>query len=229
MPTPRREFLGWLGASTMFAAAGAPLVLPRGTRRDERQGPGTPISDKWDMAWLDRLKGKHRAVFDSPELSEGSALFRAVLWRDQHKEVFGTDPADMNAVIVIRHAAIALAMSDAYWERFDIGKEVKIKDPKTRKWSKVNPIRANPADTPPKWADYSLERFMAQGGTALACNLAFGEVIWRFQNEHKPRLARPDAEKLAREHLIPGVTLQPSGIFAVLCAQEAGCNYILAS
>ena len=225
MSTPRRDFLGWLGASTVFAAAGGPL---RATPRPPAPGPLQPVSATWDMAWVDRLTGKYRAVFDSPQVSEGDALFRAVMWRDQHKEVYNSEPAEMNAVIVIRHAAIPLAMNDGYWERYKIGKEVKIKDPKTKKWTAVNPIRATPPDTPPKWLDYSLERFMAQGGTVLACNLAFGEVVYRVRTEEKLK-TREEAVARAKEMLIPGVILQPSGVFAVLRAQEAGCNYIMAS
>ncbi len=222
MPTPRREFLGWLGASTMFAAAGAPLALPRSAGAQR-----VPVSDQWDMGWVDRLKGKHRAVFDSPAMGEGDALFRAAMWRDQNKEVYGTDAAEMNAVLVVRHAAINLVMNDAFWDRFNLGKEEKLRDSATRKWSKKNPFLTTPPDTPPKYADYSLERFMATGGTVLACNVAFGQVVYQFVKADK--LDRAAARQKALEYLVPGVTLQPSGVFAVLCAQEAGCNYILAS
>ena len=227
MSTPRRDFLGWLGASTVLAAAGSPL---RATPRPGAPAPShpLPVSGEWDMSWVDRLQGKYKAVFDSPAVSEGDALFRAVMWRSQHKEVYGTDPADLSAVIVIRHAAIPLAMNDAYWEKYRIGKEEKLKDPKTKKWTTVNPIRATPPDTPPKWVDYSLERFMAQGGTVLACNLAFGEVVYRVRKEEKLK-TRDEAVARAKEMLIPGIVLQPSGVFAVLRAQEAGCNYIMAS
>ncbi len=223
MATPRRDFLGWLGASTAFAAVGMPL--PSSSR-----APATPrdvpITSDWDMSWVDRLHGKYRAVFDSPQVDEGSALFRAVMWRDQTKTVYGTDPTDMSAVIVFRHAAIPLVMNDAYWARFKIGKELKFKDRKG-KWSAANPIRATEAATPAQWADYSLERFMAQGGTVLGCNVAFGEVVYRFRTEDK--LSKEDALARAKEHLIPGVILQPSGVFAALRAQEAGCKYIMAS
>src|SRR6478752_2225910 len=138
MSTPRRDFLGWLGASTVLAAAGSPL---RATPRPAAPAPSLPlpVTGEWDMSWVDRLQGKYKAVFDSPAVSEGDALFRAVMWRSQHKEVYGTDPANTNAVIVIRHAAIPLAMNDAYWERYKIGKELKMKDPETRKWMAVNP------------------------------------------------------------------------------------------
>jgi hypothetical protein len=226
MSTPRRDFLGWLGASTVLAAAGNPLraAPPRHAAPSNPQ----PVSTVWDMGWVDRLTAKYRAVFDSPAVSEGDAIFRAVLWRDQHKEVYGTAPADLNAVIVIRHAASPLAMNDAYWERYGIGKELKLKNPATKKWTLINPVRATPPDTPPKWADYSLERFLATGGTVLACNLAFGEVVYRVRKEEKLK-TREEAVARAKEMLIPGIILQPSGIFAALKAQEAGCNYIMAS
>ena len=46
-----------------------------------------------------------------------------------------------------------------------------------------------------------------------------------MNDEHWKRYARTRALSL----LIPGVTLQPSGVFAALRAQEAGCRYLLAS
>ena len=179
------------------------------------------------MSWVDRVQGKYRAVFDSPEVAEGSAVFRAVMWRNQHQDVYGTAPTDLGAVLVIRHEAISLAMSDAYWDRFEIGKQEKLKDPATKKWSRINPVRTAPPGTPPKWAAYNLTSFMASGGIVLACNMAFGDVVYNFLK--KDKLSREDARARAKEQLVPGIILQPSGIFAALRAQEAGCNYIRAS
>jgi hypothetical protein len=230
MAKPRREFLGWLGASTVVAAtAGSPLHAgePGHARRAGDTGPRTPLSAEWDVSWTDRIQGKHRAVFDSPAVSEGAALFRAVMWRDQYKEVYGTEPGEMSAVVVIRHTAIPLAMNDAYWARFGIGKEEKLKDPGTKKWYVKNPIRASAPDAPPRWAAYSLEAFMASGGIVLACDLAFRMVIAKFREADK--LTGEQARAAAREQLLPGIILQPSGIFATLRAQQAGCSYILAS
>jgi len=225
MSNPRRDFLGWLGATTVFAAAGAPLAA----RETAEAGdiPLHPVDNKWDVSWVDRLQAKHRAVFDSPEISEGMGLYRALIWRKQFKAVYGTEANEMNPVLVIRHAAIPLAMNDAYWARFQVGKEVKMKDPKTKKWLVRNPIRVTDPGTPAEWADFSLEGLLASGGIVLACNLAFQDVIHNFVQKEK--LSRPDAEKAAKELLIPGVILQPSGIFAALRAQQAGCGYIMAS
>ena len=226
MANPRRAFLGWLGAGGALAAAGVPVPRIEAAMRRDRE-PLVPVSAAWDMAWVDRITGKYRAVFDSPEVSEGAALFRACLWRDQYKEVYGTPREEMSPVLVIRHAAIALAMNDAYWARFSVGKEKKLKDYGTKKWYVSNPIRVSAPGTPAPWADYNLESFMTQGGSVLACNLAFRQVVSQFARGDK--LKRDAAEARAKEHLIPGIVLQPSGIFAVLRAQESGCAYIMAS
>ena len=221
MPTPRRDFLGWFGASALVAA-GAPLAA-----LEPRERPFRAVDGAWDMAWVDRITGRNRAVFDSPELSEGAALFRACMWRDQYREVYGVAPGDMTPVLVIRHGAIAMAMDDGYWERFRIGKEVKLKNPKTKKWEIANPFRATPSGTPERYAAYSLEGFMGSGGIVLACNLAFQQVVRKYRETEK--LTREAATARAKERLIPGIILQPSGVFATLRAQEAGCGYILAS
>jgi hypothetical protein len=133
----------------------------------------------------------------------------------------------MSPVVVFRHEAIALAMNDEYWDVYQQGKETKLKDEATGKWSKINPIRVTPPGTPEKWADYNLMSFMASSGVVLACRVAFGEVVGKVMKKEK--LARDPAIEKAKTYLIPGILLQPSGVFAVLRAQEAGCAYIKAS
>jgi len=222
MTTPRRDFLKRLGATGALAAIGLPASL-----QAEATHPDVPVSDKWDMTWCDRITGKVRAVFDSPHVDEGGGMFRAQLWREQHMDVYGAPLSDISAVLVIRHEAIPLVMNDAYWQRFDLGKELKLKDENDKKWTKVNPVGVLQPGTPAKYNNYNVAEFIKTGGIVLACNLAFGEIVGKFMKEDK--LAKDDARKKAMEHLIPGVILQPSGGFAVLRAQQAGCNYLFAS
>jgi hypothetical protein len=231
----RRDFLARLGLGAAAAAAGA--ALPASLSAAERAGSRGAAADghpaalpdtPWDMTWTDRVTGKFRAVFDSPALSEGDGVFRALVWRAHHREVYGTAPEELSAVLVVRHAAIPLVMDDAFWQRFRIGKAEKFKNPATKKWWEANPVRVTPPDVPAKWADFNLEHFIATGGIVLACNMAFGSwVVSRFQAADK--LDHAAAVQRAKEHLLPGVVLQPSGVFAALRAQEAGCHYLLAS
>jgi len=223
MTTPRRDFLAWLGGSSLLGLAAGPFA-----RRGDVSAHPAPVDDKWDVSWAERVeKSRFRAVFDSPEVSEGAALFRATVWCEEYKSVYGTARADMAPVIVFRHRGVALAMGDSYWRRFPIGKENKLPAEGGKGWLEANPLLAAVTDADASVDQYNISDFIAQGGIVLACNFAFGEAVERYRKALK--LDAAAARKMALEALIPGVILQPSGVFAVLRAQEAGCRYILAS
>ncbi|MEP6835043.1 MAG: hypothetical protein ABJB74_16775 [Gemmatimonas sp.] len=221
MSNSRRDFLSWLGLSSVLSAATS-VISPSSAEAQTAK----PVDDKWDMSWTDKVAGKYKATFDSPDVSEGAGLFRACIWRNQHKDVYGTVRTDASAVLVLRHEAIELIMNDEYWARFNVGKSLKLKDDKN-KWTKTNPIRVAPPGATGPAAEYNLSTFMETGGIVLACNMAFSSVVANYQKADKS--TRPDAVKAAKAHIIPGIILQPSGIFAVLRAQEIGCNYVVAS
>jgi hypothetical protein len=223
LPTKRRDFLARLASTSLLAAA------PFATRAE---GPAAshpaPLDDKFDLTWVERVeKAKFRAVFDSPEINDGDALFRAIVWCDQYKEVYGTPRADMAPVLVFRHRGISLIMSDGYWKRFQIGKEKQILNSQGKKWAEANPISAAITDANADVSDYNIQKFISDGGIVLACNFAFGMVVSRYKESDK--LDSAAARQEAMKALIPGVILQPSGIFGVLRAEEAGCKYIMAS
>jgi hypothetical protein len=61
----------------------------------------------------------------------------------------------------------------------------------------------------------------------LGCNLAFSfEMVPKFK---QAGMTDEAARAEALTHLLPGVTLMPSGFFAISRAQEAGCQYVPAS
>jgi hypothetical protein len=214
MTIHRREFLESLGVASMAA-------LPLAAR--EARGEAAPAADAWDVSWVDKVKTKYLAVFDSPGFSEGAALLRANVWKSQYKEVYNTNPSDMTAVLVLRHEGIWLAMNDDFWKKYDLGKRNKFKE--GARFYERNP---NLSPTNPVFAEFTLPKFAAGGGIILACNLAFSLFVVELVKK-EDKLQTAEAEAAAKKYLIPGVILQPSGVFAVLRAQEAGCNYILAS
>ncbi|HRP07519.1 MAG TPA: hypothetical protein PLL69_03435 [Gemmatimonadales bacterium] len=207
----RRDFLGILGAGAVMPSMPAPFPSNHDLR---------PLDDKYDMSWVDRVRGTpHKVVIDSPEVSEGGALYRSVMLRDQYRDVFGTFPDQFGSVLVIRHSAIDLAMDHSYWERFPVGEEHELKD-RDGNWVKRNPVGPAAADARPGSARYTIPGFIADGGIVLACDLAFGFVVAKYRTEG---VSREAAREEALKHLIPGVILQPSGFFAVVRAQQAGC------
>jgi hypothetical protein len=226
MPT-RRDFLAGAASSGLLAAL--PLSLDRSfaPSAGERRAHSARALDDTDLSWVSRLRGKSRAVFDSPQISEGYALWRATLWRHQVNSAFGTPIEEVTPVIVFRHDGIALVMNDDFWQHMEMGKRSKMRDPNGKKWAKANPLSGSAVDLPPEAKDMNIPAFIRNGGIVLACGLAFGDVVDMYAKADK--LSADEATARAKAHLIPGVIMQPSGFFAVLKAQEEGCNYMLGS
>lgn len=218
----RRNFLSLLGVTAAGAAAGNPLSA------SDALESLVPLTAEWDVSWVNRVTGKFRGVFDAPEISEGDPVFRAIAWKKNYATVYGTKSSDMSAVLVLRHAAVPMIMNDAYWAKFELGKELGINNPGTNTPVTVNPFRTTMPGTPAQWASFHLEGFQADGGIVLACHVAFSQLL-------VPRVAKAEnltgeaADARAREYLLPGVILQPSGVFAAMRAQQAGCAYMIAS
>ena len=224
MPT-RRDFIAGAASTGLLAALPLDRTLP--LHAGERPGSPPLALDDTDLSWVSKLRGKSRAVFDSPQAAEGGALFRAALWREQVNKALGTPIEDVTPVVVFRHEAIPMVMDDAFWDHLGIGKDLKMKDPTTGKWAKKNPIGSLPDDPKSPFKDYNIPAFIKSGGIVLACGLAFGFVVYQYKE--KDKLSDADAKQRAKEHLLPGVIIQPSGFFAVLKAQDEGCHYMLGS
>jgi hypothetical protein len=227
MASDRREFLGSMLGVGMVSLVGKPGSREDGSSLATSRPPTLPASP-WDVSWTDRVTGKHRAVFDSVEISAGLGLLRALIWMKDYGEVYGATPAEMSAVVVLRHNAIWLIMDDEFWADHKIGALTKIVEPTTNQPIKRNPaMGANPFGLPPALADDGLKKVLASG-TVLACNLAFTlDVVSKVKTDMK--LDDEKAREAALKHVVPGVILQPSGVFATLRAQEAGCQYLLAT
>ncbi len=213
----------------MLGAVGTPSLLRADNRPADGDGIGhaPPVAAAWDMSWTSRVTGKYKAVFDSPEASEGAAVLRAVSWVEQYKELYNAEPADLTPVLVLRHLGFHFALSDEFWETYDVGKELKIRDSLGKKWTKLNPLGPIGAGVSEKSKKYSLVGFQSLGGIVLGCGWSFDRAA--SQIAKKESLGHEAARSRAQAMLLPGVILQPNGVFAALRAQEAGCSYIDAS
>ena len=222
---PRRRFLARLAAGAAALTAGGNVA-----EAERVGGPALPPArGEWDDSWVSRLTAKHKQVFDSPEVAEGTALHQARTYLHGFAEMYGTTDADMNAVLVFRHRGIVMVLQDTLWDRLELGKREKLDDPTTGKTARRNPfLNAKPDDKHALiWPDGGLDTLIGRGVTVLACNLALMQMTEAVaKREH---MSDEEAKSLLRRSLVPGVTLMPSGIFAVTRAEEAGCNYIRAS
>jgi len=225
MSLDRRDFVGRLAAGALLA--GMPLPIDASVRALAQTHPER--AEEWDVSWVKRLTGKYRAVFDVPEIDSGYGVWRASIWGRQYQEVLGAKPNELSAVVVLRHNGIQLAMQQAYWDKYAIGKEKNVVHPITQQGTDRNPVllASSRGEVPAMFDDAALDRFIARGGIALACNLALQDVVEAIQK--KDNVSADEARKQAIASLVPGVILQPSGVFAALHAQDAGCKYLRAS
>jgi hypothetical protein len=216
---PRRTFLGQLAAGAA-ALAGAAYARPAAAL--PASAPVETAGGE-DDAWVARLTGKHKAVFDAPEIADGVVIANTWVFLMSYAKAHKLTDADLNTVAVIRHAAIPMAFDDAMWDKYELGKHAKVKDPATKKWARRNPFwRAAAGDA--AGAPYTLEALQARGTILLGCALAAGRVARTVAERTKQKPDVVQAEM--RAHLLPGLVLQPSGIYAVTRAQEAGCSFV---
>lgn len=226
MAATRREFLGRFA---LGAAAVGGVALDAHPALAALGGTASPSSTKWDLSWTRRLTGKNRAVFDVPEVESGYGVWRAALWGKQYMEVLGAAPADLATVIVLRHNGVTLAMKQEFWDRYGIGKTKSATDPITQQSTTRNPalLSSKRGEIPAQFDGVALDQQIARGAIALACDVALSECAGLIAKREK--LSDEAAHAKAVSYLVPGVILQPSGVFATVLAQQNGCAYVRAS
>ncbi len=224
----RRKFLERVTAGAMLASIPFTPDVLRALDADAGV-PRVTSAEDWDLTWVSRITGTYRAVFDVPEIEDGAGVWRASLWQQQYSDVLKVPASDLSTVVVLRHKAIILALQQSFWDRYDIAKKHEIHDPTTDKPTDRNPVLLSSSRNEVS-ADFdavALDKFIARGGIALACNLALRELASLVAKQDKTN--NDDARKTVLAGLVPGVIVQPSGVFAAIHAQDAGCKYLRAS
>lgn len=223
MTATRRDFLGSAAVSAAALAIfpGTAFAAPADLAALARAG-------EWDLSWANRVTAKHRACFDCTETESGYGVWRANAWAGQYAAVLGAAPADISTVIVLRHNAIVLAMQQGFWDKYNIGETKQVKHPLTEQVTKSNPALLDEKDgVPAPFNMAALHKQIARGAIALACDLALQDCVTLIKNKEK--VSAEEARKQAIGWLVQGVILQPSGVFATVRAQQAGCAYVKAS
>ena len=239
-PPQRRQFIGELAASAAAlaavacapaasatnAASQAPKPATRAPQTEMLTGPLPVPPKEWDSSWMGRITAKHKAIFDSPEISEGTALYHAMSYLGSVKDVFGTGDSDASVVVVLRHRAVPLLFNDAMWAKYDLGTATKTSDSKTGKPATRNVyfqhVDANGKPAVDDKPSATIKSLSARGVIFVGCDMATRGFSSRAAAAAKltPQQVYDDI----RANLVPGATLMPTGVFATLMAQEAGCS-----
>ena len=218
----RRAFIAQVAAAAAVAA-GTGCAAPLAAASVESVSPTAPFDDGWTRRVA---AAKHRAVFDSPDINDGLALVHATFYRQGYREQFGLGGDEVIPVVVLRHLATTMAFNDALWAKYALGERSKVVDPATGKDALRNPfVRVGKDEkngiVPP---EASIEALLASGAVLLVCNKA----TMRLAGQVATKFGKPVEEVRADFHaaVVPGILLQPSGIYATLRAQDVGCAFI---
>lgn len=225
MNATRRDFLGKVTAgAAVYSALPFALAVPASTAEGSNQQAGD-----FDLTWPGKLTGKHKAVFDMAEIESGYGLWRGNAWAGQVQQFMGAAPTDVSLATILRHNAVYLAMNQAYWDKYGVGKAKSVTHPLTQQPTDRNPALLGVAEGVPAPFDAAaLPKQQERGVVYLACNLAFMLDVVPLV-ERTDKVNTEEATRIAKAHILPGILLQPSGVFAATRAQEAGCAYVKAS
>ena len=213
--TQRRQFLAQLGGLVAASSLGA-------SKLEALSAAPTP---EWDLSWVDRITAANtRAVFNAEKIDHGYAIFGAEDVIEQFHDVYGTSDKATCAVIVFRHEAMVIGFNDTIWAKYKVGEEEKVVDPDTKVSATRNIFWKAREGASPEDAVRSISALQQRGLICLVCNRATSG--WSAQIAKKTDQKEADVYAELRANLIPGAYLVPSGIFALVRAQNAGCAYM---
>jgi len=214
----RRGFIGMLsaGAITLFTSPLKSAVQPAASWL-ETEDPDS---------WFNKIQGKHRIVFDVTEPKDIFPFAWPAVFLVTNQST-GTEPKDCSVVVILRHESIPFAMQPDLWEKYHLGEAFKYNDPKTGQPSVRNPYwKPEPNDfvLPGLGAvPIGINDLQQQGVMFCVCNMAI-----RVYSAAIAQGANLDPETVRQDflnHVLPGIEVVPSGVWAVGRAQEHGCAY----
>lgn len=220
---PRRGFLGSVaaGAATLGLAS---LAKPLAASASPMFQTMSPLAGEFET-WLGKIKGKHRQLYDVPGANHGFAFAWARVFYMTNNAV-GVNDDDVSAVIVLRHEAIPLGMTDGLWAKYKLGENFKINDDATKAPSVRNPFY-HPKEGEMKLPGTAIEDLQKSGVLLGICDMAmtfYSKFVFGPMMKMDPDVIKKEWV----EGVIPGIQIVPSGVLAVNRAQEHGCSYCFA-
>ena len=221
--TSRRGFIETVAAGAAvigLSGLAAPMAV-----QAESISPGMGSEE----AWFDKIKGKHKMVFDATQPHEilPFAWPRVFLMTNQKT---GTEEKDCTAMVILRHAAIPYAMEDKLWQKYKFGEMFKADDPLTKTAAVRNPFWK------PKPGDYKIpgvgpvaigiNELQESGVLFGVCDMAL--TVYSAVAAEKSNQKPEDVKKEWLAGIHPGIQVVPSGVWAINRAQERGCSYCFA-
>ena len=137
----------------------------------------------------------------------------------------GTPEKDNNIVVVLRYPGIPYALKDRLWAKYNLGEFFKVE-------TDQKPLIRNPFWKPAKGTyklpgfgevEIGINELQESGVQFVVCNAAI--TVYSAAYADKYKLDPETVKKDWMSGLLPGVTVVPSGVWALGRAQENNCAY----
>ncbi len=216
--TNRRKFLG---AFTSLAATLGFSAIPSVVGSNPKASP--VIQDSLEE-WFNTLTGKHKMVFDATSTNDGLPIVYAFNFMSTNNNT-GTPDDQLSVLVVLRSKAIVLALNNAAWSKFKLGRMFKIIDYATNAPSERNLYWETKEGEMPQ-AGMSIKELQERGVKFCVCETAI--TLTSSQFAKSKGLDQSLVKKEWISSLLPGIQVVPSGVWALGRAQEHGCGYCYA-
>jgi intracellular sulfur oxidation DsrE/DsrF family protein len=191
----------------------------------------------WKMASFDQLlkqKAEAKQMWDVTAIDEGSGFDHMVNALDGLHFGFGIPEGDIKLVAALRSQATVLNFGDSLWEKYKIGEQYKVDDPKTGKPAIRNIFYASAAGNPPKYTtqdpneeksfyrDASIQALQSRGVQLLACHMAIQSIAGFWIKKLKLTQTVEEVVTDIQSNLVPGVIVVPAMVAAIAMLQNKG-------
>ena len=215
----RRSFLEKLASGA--AALGATTLIDPSRLAGEPAHAASSADEKSLEAWLGKIKGKHKQVFDCMMPDGGIPLAWARVFLMTNKAV-GVADGDCSAIVVLRHESIPLAMEDRLWAKYKFGDMFKINDGATKAPALRNMFwKPKPNELPVP--GMGVNELLESGVLIGVCDMAL--TVYSKIVADQMKISADECKKDWVSGVFPGIEVVPSGVLAVNRAQEHGCTY----
>jgi intracellular sulfur oxidation DsrE/DsrF family protein len=206
------------------ALAGAALILglvatavPSLVARDAAE----TVASTHD-AWLTKLDGKHRMLFDAAASGGGIPLVHVMNYYDTYNTAYNVPDKDIDGVLTFYGMTTFHGLSDAMWAKYQLGEFLGEKDAAGKAFT-ANPWRTNPTIVGMSLPQASIESLQKRGATFIICNNAL-TIFSGLVAQARGLDAKAVYEDM-KANILPGVTLVPAMVIAIDKAHQAGLSY----
>ena len=175
--------------------------------------------------WVSKVKGTKKMVYDGTTFNKGFPVHWN--WAYYQSNIDMKVPeSEITTISVFRAMGILPAFKSALWEKYKFGEFFKVNDPKTGKPSLRNFVDAPQKGDLPGGGVTGISEMLEKGSLFCVCGVATKIISGIFAK--KMNLDADEVYQDFENHIIDGIQIVPTGVWALGEVQAKGCGYIYA-